>query len=89
MQVIQVPIIKIIMLIQQQILNSIMGFRAHMMEKIWGLVGIHYQLQSNGTALLHRLSDGYAFLDPDLDKVWSSINLSHSYFLINLHNTLI
>ena len=59
------------------------------MEKIWGLVGIHYQLQSNSAALLRRLSDRHAFLDPDLDKIWSLINLSHLYFLINLHNTLI
>ena len=89
MQVIQAPIIKIVMLIQLQILDSIMGFRAHMIEKIRGLVGIYYQLQSNDAALLRRLSDGHAFSDPDLDKVWSLINLSHSYFLINLHNTLI
>ncbi len=69
MQVIQASIIKTVMLIQLQIFDSIMGFRAHMMDKIQGLVGIHYQLQNNGAALLRRLSDGYAFLDPDLDKV--------------------
>ncbi len=68
MQVIQAPIIKTVMLIQLQILDSIMRFRAHMMEKIWGLVGIHYPLHNNGTALLRRLYDGYAFLDSDLDK---------------------
>ena len=39
------------------------------MEKIWDLIGIHYQLQKKGAALLRRLSDGYAFLDLDLDKV--------------------
>ncbi len=60
-----------------------------MMEKIRGLVGIHYQLQNNGAALLRRLSDEHTFLDPDLDKVWSPINLSHSYFLISLQNLLI
>ena len=69
MQVIQAPIRKTVMLIHLQILDSIMGLRAHMMEKIRGLVGIHYQLQSNGAALLRRLSDGHAFLDPDLDKI--------------------
>ncbi len=69
MQVIQALIIKTVMLIQLQILDSIMGFRAHMMEKIRGLVGIHYQLQNNGAALLRCLSDGHTFLDPDLDKV--------------------
>ena len=57
------------MLIQLQILDSIMSFWAHMIEKIWGLIDIHYQLQNNGTALLHRLSHGHAFLNPDLDKV--------------------
>ena len=57
------------MLIQLQILDSIMGFQVYMIEKIRGLVGIHYQLQNNGTALLHRLSDGHAFLDPDFNKV--------------------
>ena len=89
MQVIQALIIKIVMLIQLQILDSIMGFRAYMIEKIQGLVSIHYQLQSNGAALLRRLSDGHAFLDSALNKIWSPINLSHSYFLINLHNILI
>ncbi len=89
MQVIQAPIIKTVMLIQLQILDSIIGFRAHMMEKIRGLVSIHYQLQNNGAALLRRLSDGHAFLDLDLDKIYSLINLSHSYFLISLHNSLI
>ena len=45
------------MLIYLRILDSIMKLRAHMMEKIWGLVGIYYQLQSNGAALLRYLSD--------------------------------
>ncbi len=89
MQVIQALIIKTVILIQLLILDSIMEFRAHMMEKIRGLVGIHYQLQNNGATLLHHLSDGHTFLDSDLDKVWSPINLSHSYFLISLHNSLI
>lgn len=57
------------MLIQLQILDSIIDFRAHMIEKIWGLVAIHYQLQNNGIALLRRLSDEHAFLDSDLNKV--------------------
>ena len=60
-----------------------------MIEKIWGLVDTNYQLQSNGAMLLRRLFDEHMLLDPELDKVWSFINLSHSYFLINLHNILI
>ncbi len=89
MQVIQALIRKTVMLIQLQILDSIMGFQTHIMEKIRGLVDIYYQLQNNCAALLHRLSDRHTFLDPDLDKVWSLINLSHSYFLISLYNSLI
>ncbi len=69
MQVIQAPIRKIVILIQLPILDSIMGFRTHMIEKIWGLVDIYYQLQNNGDVLLHRLSDKHVFLDPDLDKI--------------------
>ena len=40
-----------------------------MMEKIWGLIAIYYQLKNNGTAFLCHLSDGHAFLDSDLNKV--------------------
>ena len=57
------------MLLQLQILDFIMGFQAHMIEKFRGFINIYYQLQSNGTAFLHCLSDEHAFLDPNLDKV--------------------
>lgn len=57
------------MFIQFQILDSIIGFRVHMVEKIWGLTDIHYQLQNNSIMLLNYLSDGHAFLYPDFDKV--------------------
>lgn len=40
-----------------------------MMEKIQGLVSIHYQLQNNDTALLYHLFDKHAFLALDFDKV--------------------
>ncbi len=66
-----------------------MEFWAHIIEKIQGLIGIYYYLQNNGAKLLCRLFDGHAFLDPDLDKVWSLIDLSYLYFLISLHNSLI
>ena len=68
MQVIQAPIIIIVILIQLQIRDSIMSFQAHIIEKIWGLVGIHYQLQSNGAALIRLLSNKHTFLDPDLKR---------------------
>ena len=60
-----------------------------MMEKIRGFVGINDQLQNNGVALVRYLSDEHTFLDPDLDNVWSPINLSYTYFLISLHNSFI
>lgn len=46
-----------------------MGFRAQMIEKIRGLIGMYYQLQSNSIAFLKHLSNGHAFLDSDFDKV--------------------
>ena len=61
------------MLIQLQILNSIMGFQAYMIEKIWDLIGIYYHLQNNSVVMLYHLSNGHAFLDLDLDKIWSSL----------------
>ena len=57
------------MLIELQILDSIIGFRAHMIEKIRGLIGIHYQLQNNDAALLYHLSYWHMFLEPDFHKV--------------------
>lgn len=54
---------------QLEILDSIMGFQTQMMGKIWDLIGIHYQLYSNDAILLTHMSDGYVFLDLDLDKV--------------------
>ena len=57
------------MLIHLQILVSIMALQAHMIEKIWNLVGIHYQLQSNNTVLSQRLYNKHMFLDPDLNKI--------------------
>lgn len=40
-----------------------------MMEKIRGLIGVHYLLQNNGAKLLKYLSYKYAFVDPNLDKL--------------------
>lgn len=60
-----------------------------MIDKIWGLVSIYYPLQNSNFALLSFLSNKYTFWDPDLDKIWSYINLSYLYFMISLCNTLI
>ena len=40
-----------------------------MMEKICDLIGIYYQLQNNGAALLRCLSHRHAFLDLQFDKI--------------------
>ena len=40
-----------------------------MIEKIWSLIGIYYQLQNNSATLLCHLSNEYVILDLDLDKV--------------------
>ena len=69
MQVIQAPIRKTVMLIYLQIFDSIIELWVYILAKIWGLVSIYYQLQSIGIALLRRLSDRHAFLDPNLDKI--------------------
>lgn len=46
-----------------------MGFWAYIMEKIQGLVGMRYQLQSKNTAFLIHLFNEHVFLDPNFDKV--------------------
>lgn len=52
-----------------------MRFRTHIIEKIRDLIGMYYQLQNNGAIFLKRLSNGYAFLDPDFNKVQSPIKI--------------
>ena len=52
-----------------------MGFRAHMMEKIRQLVGIHYQLDRNGSRYLRNLREDWAFLDPNPNKVYTIGNI--------------
>ncbi len=41
-----------------------------MMEKMRGLVEIHYQLHSNGPNYLKTLQISWTFLDPNPDKVY-------------------
>ena len=45
------------------ILHSIMSFKAHIMEKLRQLVGVHYQLDSNRTDKLKALQEKWAFFD--------------------------
>lgn len=77
---------KSVILFQLQIFDSIIGFPAYMIEKIRGLVGVHYQFQIITVALLCFLSNRHGFLNLDLHKIQSS-HLLHSYFLISLYNT--
>ncbi len=53
-------------------LDSIMGFRAHLMEKMRALVGVHYQLHSNGADYLKSLRTNWTFLDPNPDEVYDN-----------------
>ncbi len=46
-----------------------------MMEKMRGLVGVHYQLHSNGPNYLKTLGTGWTFLNPNPDEVYD-INTS-------------
>ena len=47
-----------------------MGFRAHLMEKMRALVGVHYQLHSNGADYLKTLRTNWTFLDPNPNEVY-------------------
>ena len=47
-----------------------MGFRAHLMEKMQALVGVHYQLHSNGADYLKTVRTNWTFLNPNLDEVY-------------------
>lgn len=69
MQIISTPIRKTVIFIHLQIFDSIIGLWAYIIEIIWGLVDIHYKLQSNGTMLLCHLFNGHVFLDLDLEKI--------------------
>ncbi len=40
------------------------------MEKMRGLVGVHYQLHSNGPNYFKTLRTGWTFLNPNPDKVY-------------------
>ena len=47
-----------------------MGFRAHLMEKMQALVGVHYQLHSNEADYLKTLWANWTFLNPNLNEVY-------------------
>lgn len=77
-----------------QILDFNMGLPAYIIKKIYDRKNIRpdwylLPVQNNCAIFLRHLSDWYIFLDLDLDKLQSLINLRHSYFWINLHKTLI
>ena len=41
------------------------------MEKMRELIGVHYQLYSNGANYLKTLQTGWIFLDLNLDKIYN------------------
>ena len=50
-----------------------MGFKAYLIEKIWGLIRVHYQLYKNGVNYLKTLHTGWTSLNPILDEVYNMI----------------
>ena len=54
------------------ILNSIIGFRAHIMKKIRVLIGNHHQLHgySNEANYLKLFWTNWTFLDPNPDEIY-------------------
>ena len=56
-------------------LDSIMGFRTHMIEKIRQLVRIHYQLDKNSFTYLRNLREDWAFLDLNPNEVYTIGNI--------------
>ena len=47
-----------------------MGFRAYWIEKIWALIGVHYQLHNNVADYLKSFRTNSTFLNPNLDEVY-------------------
>ena len=46
-----------------------------MIEKIYQLVGIYYQLKRNSSIYLKNLQEDYAFLDPNPNEVYTIDNI--------------
>ncbi len=59
-------------LIWAWILDSIMGFRTNLIEKMQALIGVYYQLHSNGADYLKSLRTNWTFLDPNPDEVYDN-----------------
>ncbi len=47
-----------------------MSFRAYMMEKMRGFIGVHYQLHSNAPNYLKTLQTSWTYLDLNPDEVY-------------------
>ena len=47
-----------------------MGFRAYLIEKMQALVGVHYQLHSNGADYLNTLGTNCSFFDPNPNEIY-------------------
>ncbi len=60
-----------------------MDFRAHLIEKIRALVGVHYQLHSNGADYLKRLRTNWTFLDPNPDEVYDTSVLQLNFLMLS------
>ena len=48
-----------------------MDFKAHLIEKLQGLIGVYYQLYSNGANYLKTIWTSWTFLNLNPDKVYN------------------
>ncbi len=53
------------------------------MEKMRALVGVHYQLHSNGADYLKSLRTNWTFLDPNPDKVYDTSVLQFNLLMLS------
>ncbi len=60
-----------------------MGFRAHLMEKMQALVGVHYQLHSNGADYLKSLRTNWTFLNSNPDEVYDTSVLQLNLLMLS------
>ena len=61
-----------------------MGFKAHLIEKIQTLVGVHYQLHNNRADYLQTLRTNWTFLNPNPNEVYDKTTTILQFILLIL-----
>lgn len=67
-------------------MDSIIDFKAYLMEKMQALVGVHYQLHSNNSDYLNTLWTNQIFFDPKSDEVYDRMTNILQLILLMLSN---